>query len=105
MESHVPRTYEQAVQQLLENLGEADKAELRGLTREELPDTHFGLGLWVRNHWLHGQNNQELMRSCAWQAGRAGGDWYWLDPDGASSTIVEGAWKALNGLEPGDDNA
>ena len=105
MESYVPRTYEQAVQQLLEELGEAEKAELRGLTQEQLPRTHFGLGLWVRNHWLHARNSRELLRSCAEQAGRAGAEWYFMDPDGASSTIIEGAWKVLQGHEAGNDNA
>ena len=47
---------ERSAEDLIRNLSEEDKAAL--LQNPEYADHHFGLGMYIRNHYIY--NNQEL---------------------------------------------
>jgi hypothetical protein len=91
-----PETLNEAVDRLLSELSEADKAKIKSMEKEDLWDVHFSLGLSIRNRFGLHAGNRKLMESCARQL-------HPNDPkptfafheDDASSVIVEALWERL----------
>ena len=81
MKTKIPQTKQEAFDQLNEVLSEKDKSDLLLSDAEEY---HFGLGLWIRNNWIHGQNEEEVNRLA--KAFRT--DILFLDPDSLSEKII-----------------
>jgi len=52
MAQQLPTTWREAYSQLDEQLSIKERRELA--KAKDLDDYHFGLGLWIRNHWIHG---------------------------------------------------
>ena len=100
----IPGTYEDAVEVLLSELSDKDRAVLRGMSRTELVGPHFGLGLSVRNRWLWNSDG-ELLRSCAERGGGVGVERAMMHPDTASALIVEAVWERLQGEGKGEEAA
>lgn len=108
MVSYFPAdTVEQAVSILLESMNEDDRRALAAIPEDEVVvQCHFGLSMWVRNHFMLFADGNPLVADCVRFAGDChtsayGGE---LHPDDASAIIVQEAWKVLNGGEAPDND-
>lgn len=82
-----PATVEATVDDLLETMPESARNELAAMPEEDLPLTHFGIGLHIRNHYgLWGGNRELIEDACGDLA---------CHPDDASGRIVKALWKRL----------
>jgi len=84
-----PRTVEEAVNRLIQEMSEEDRETLKNTPEKDLIMYHFSLGMWVRNEFGLWQGNEELLKSCATKEP-------FIHPDDASSIIIEELWKKLN---------
>ncbi len=85
-----PRTVEEAVDRLLSSMSEKDKQSFKNTPEKDLIMFHFGLGTHIRNEFGLWQGNTELLKSCEKES-------YFVDPDDASSIIIEALRKKLRG--------
>lgn len=83
-----PQTVDQAVDLLLTELNDEDKAAIRAMSKSDLIDLHFSLGMHIRNAFGLWQGNEALLRSCR----GAGG---YIHPDDAGMVIIEALWRRL----------
>ena len=83
---NAPKTLEAAIERMIVELSDEDKATVRSTAEEDLIKFHFDWGMGIRNAWLYG--NEDLMQSCG------GGH-----PDDASQVIIHAVWKRLR-LDP-----
>jgi hypothetical protein len=81
------KTVDTAVDILLANLSSEDLDELRQLPEDRLIDTHFGLGMYVRNRFALWQNAELVQDAC-------GGD-YPMHEDKVSAVIAKALWERL----------
>src|SRR5260370_21723319 len=79
-----PSTLDEAVERLLDGMGEADKKMVRDTKKEDLIQLHHGCGTGIRNEFGLWRGNTNLLADC-----RA------HDPDGASIVIIETIWQRL----------
>ena len=79
-----PRTVDQALDRLIEEVPAKNKREIRALKKENLIRLHMGLGLYIRNFYGLRRGNKALRESTHQQ-----------DPDGASMVIIEAFWQRL----------
>lgn len=84
----VPQSVEEAVEILMEEVDNRNKLAIKQMDKDNLVDLHFGLGLYIRNNFIHGKNNEELLESC----GSAD-----MQRDDASMVIMEAFWERLQG--------
>ena len=82
--SRWPRTVDEAVDLLAANLSKEMKAELRGMTRDDLIEGSHDLRIHIRSQFGIPQNRPLLE-----DTGKK------LDPDGAVAVIVETLWRRL----------
>jgi len=84
----VPDTYEAALDCLDALLSDESKSRIDSMSHGGLAMTHFGLGLWIRNNWIHGDRAPVAasMREMGF-----------LHPDDMSGVIIEGYWARRNG--------
>ncbi len=105
MENDWSGTVDEAVTQLLEILSDEEKETLRKIPKSTVKgECHFGLSVWVRNHFGLHRANEALLNDC----GRMNGDFiatvqgkeiFLIDPDSASGIIIMAAWKRLRATE------
>ena len=81
MEGKIPHTKQEAFARLDEVLSEKDKCDLQ---TGDATDFHFSLGLWIRNNWIHGQDDEDV--DCLARAFRTG---LFFDPDTLSEKIIK----------------
>jgi hypothetical protein len=86
-----PVTCDEAAARAIEKMGPGGVERLRSLTREELIELHFSLGLNIRNGFGLWDGNPALLDSCARTAGGT------PDPDSASMMIITRAWEIVHG--------
>ena len=56
----IPKTEEQAFVILDGIVTDEDMAEFRAQTRNDfVADEHFGLGMWIRNNWIYGPDEED----------------------------------------------
>lgn len=82
-----PTTVEATVEDLLKHMPESARKELAAMSEKDLPLTHFGIGLYIRNHYGLWRGNKELVRDACGEPV--------CHPDDASGKIVEALWKRL----------
>lgn len=87
--SNFPETVDAVVRLLLALVPPQEQGRIALLTRSELIDLHFGLGMWIRNNLGLWQGNLVLMQACRPQ-----------NPDDASVFLIEAFWQHLRDLEP-----
>ncbi|MHC4418834.1 MAG: DUF6794 domain-containing protein [Planctomycetota bacterium] len=91
----LPRTYEEAVAELLAVMSAEDKRSVQSTPKDDLIEFHFGWGMGIRNDFgLWGGSNKQLLESCAKRSGVEH-----IHPDDASMLIIEGVWEALQSEE------
>ena len=59
METKIPQTKQEAFAQLDAMLSEEDMSEL---AKGDAIEYHFSLGLWIRNNWIYGQEEEDVKR-------------------------------------------
>ncbi|WP_242108931.1 DUF6794 domain-containing protein [Luteimonas aquatica] len=82
-----PLTVEATVTDLAKRMPEPARKQLAAMSREDLAGTHFGIGLYIRNHYGLWRGNQSLLKSAC--------DGSTCHPDDASGKIVEALWQRL----------
>ena len=83
-----PKTVNEAVTILVSKLGRDQKAELRGMTRDDLIEGSHDLRIHIRNQFGIPQNRPLLE-----DTGKK------LDPEGAIMVIVEALWRRLQKVQ------
>jgi hypothetical protein len=79
-----PATLDEAVNQIVSQLSDEDKARVRKTQRDDLIMFHLGWGTGIRNAFGLWRGNKALLESCG------GGH-----PDDASMRIIEAVWERL----------
>ena len=82
METKIPQTKQEAFAQLDEMLSEKDQSEL---VKSDPIEYHFSLGMWIRNNWIYGQEEEDVKRLA--KAFRT--EMLIFDADGLSEKIIE----------------
>jgi hypothetical protein len=85
-----PKTVEEAVDRLIEELSLKDRTTLGNLTEDELSLLHINLGEYIRNEFGLWSGNEALMASCCFIAKRDK-----IHEDEASSIIIKELWSRL----------
>lgn len=88
MKKYCPLTKEIAFARLDKRLSEEDKNAI--LKAKDSIEFHFSLGLWIRNTWIYG-NEEERVEALAKDLGE---EMFW-DADSLSSAILDGYKKHL----------
>lgn len=84
-----PKTFEEAVEMVLEDLEPGERRELKSMAEGDLWQCHFGLALYIRNNYGLWEEGWPLM----------GPDSLPTHPDDASNRIVEEVWRRLQTTE------
>ena len=88
MKKYCPQTKEIAFSRLDKRLSEEDKKAI--LKAKGMYDFHFTLGMWIRNTWIYG-NEEERVEALAKDLGE---EIFW-DADSVSSALLDGYKKHL----------
>ena len=59
MATKIPKTKNEAFALLDAMLSEKEKSEL---VKSDPIEYHFTLGMWIRNNWIHGQEEEDVRR-------------------------------------------
>jgi len=89
-EHQLPRTVEEAVDQLISELPLKGKTKIASRKEEDLVYLHLSLGEYIRSKFGLRSGNKELMESCCSVSGKKG-----LHEDEASDLIIKEFWKTL----------
>ena len=85
-----PKTVEQAVERLIDELSLKDRTTLGNLAEDELINLHINLGEYIRNEFGLWSGNEDLMSSCCTIAKMDK-----IHEDTASTIIIEALWERL----------
>ena len=91
MKKYCPLTKEITFARLYQRLSEEDKKTI--LKSKDTIEFHFTLGMWVRNTWIYG-NEEERIEALVKDLGE---DIFW-DADSISSALLDGYKKHLKQL-------
>ena len=59
MNEIIPKTKKECFTQLDEMLSDEEKSEL---VKSDPIEYHFSLGMWIRNNWIYGQEEEDVKR-------------------------------------------
>ena len=93
-----PRTLEDAVARLISELTPEMRSAMLVMSREQLVELHFGLGMAIRNDYGLHDPDSPLMGDAVEKLGLG----YLRDPDVVSGRIIEHAWRALQSQSGAD---
>lgn len=93
MKKYCPLTKEIAFARLDKRLSEVDKKAV--LKAKDMIEFHFTLGMWIRNTWIYG-NEEERVETLAKDLGEES---FW-DADSLSSALLDHYKKHLRILAP-----
>lgn len=85
--SDIPRNIDECIQKLFEILSKEKLDDIKSLSKDELAWEHIGLGLWIRNHWIHKYPDGPLVQSFTERGIE--------DPDEMSSEVLSLLWQNL----------
>lgn len=88
MAEQLPKTLDEAVDILLRELSDQDRAALQATSEDELIDLHFSLGQWTRSRFKLWNENWALVEALGC-----------FHPDSASEEIIRAAWERLQSKE------
>jgi hypothetical protein len=83
-----PRTIDEAVERLREDLSVEALAAVAAMSEDGLRACHFGLGMYIRNEFGLWQQGSPLLQDCMKDA-------VYIHPDDASMLIVRALWAKL----------
>jgi hypothetical protein len=85
-----PSTREEAIAWIISQLSESQKDEIRSMELQDfLVDSHFSLGMWIRNQLFYGNPQRERLE------GTLMDDSVSLHADDLSRKLLEDVWKVL----------
>ena len=94
-EAKIPVTTRQAFKILDEQMTEEDIRAALSQTKDDFAiDQHFGLGMWIRNNWIYGDEDEEecvtkRRQACAAMlTGQREGEFVLCDPDMMSEELL-----------------
>ena len=90
--STLPKTVEEAVDRLINELSLKDRTTLSNLSEDELINLHISLGEYIRNEFALWSGNDDLMSSCCAIAKTDK-----IHEDTASTIIIRELWGTLRG--------
>lgn len=90
--TNLPRTVDEAVDQLMAQMSPDDLTAIREMSVNDLISLHFSLGMTIRNQFGLWRGNDALLESCASVRGVPSG---FFHPDSASGVIIEALWRRL----------
>ena len=85
-----PKTVQEAVDRLIDELSLKDRTTISNLPEDELINLHISLGEYIRNEFGLWSGNEDLMASCCTIAKTDK-----IHEDTASTIIIEELWKRL----------
>jgi len=88
MAEQLPKTLDEAVDTLLREISDEDKAAFKATPEDDLIDLHLSLGQWIRNRFQLWNENWALVEALGC-----------FEPDSASEEIIHAAWTRLQGEE------
>ena len=88
--SYLPRTVDDAVDDLIRKLSLKDKATIANMTEQELSSLHFSLGKYIRNKYKIWNGNEALISSCRFLLKKKP-----IHEDEVVSLIIKELWKKL----------
>ncbi|MEM7004796.1 MAG: DUF6794 domain-containing protein [Pseudomonadota bacterium] len=88
--SCIPSTFEESLSCLGEILSDDASAEFAEMPYVDLPLAHFGIGLWIRNSWIH-RDDSPVAADLR--------DRGFLHPDDMSGVIIEAFWADARGCK------
>jgi hypothetical protein len=100
-----PTTLDEAVDVIMSELTEEDKASIRGSTRENILHDHYMLGLYIGNSLGLWHGNSKLLVSCGMQKIRSlgitnvSGEYPFTDPYDSSCIILIAIWERLKKID------
>lgn len=88
MAEQLPKTLDEAVDFLLRELNDENKADFKAMPEDDLIDLHLSLGQWIRNRFKLWNENWDLVEALGC-----------FEPDSASEEIIRAAWERLQSKE------
>ena len=95
-----PKTAAEAFKRLDKRLSKEEKKAIR--QAEDVSEFHFGLGMWIRNYWIHGGETENLamLLTDLGEKGTSVGEgdekfYFIMPPDMVSGIILEAYQKHL----------
>jgi hypothetical protein len=88
--SKLPKTVEEAVDRLINELSLKDRTTIGNLAEDQLINLHINLGEYIRNEFRLWSGNKDLMSSCCTIAKMDK-----IHEDTASTIIIEKLWERL----------
>ncbi len=79
-----PKTVDEAITNILADMSDVDKMQIRDTKKDDLILFHHGWGTGIRNEFGLRRGNKELMADCHSE-----------DPDDASMVIIKAVWERL----------
>lgn len=98
MKHEHPRTVQEAIEQLVLQLSQADKLSVAETEEQDLINLHFGLGQVIRNEFGLWRDNCPLLLDCQRIKGKDIANIPGLPtihPDDASMVIIKAFWRRL----------
>ncbi len=91
--NRLPKTVDEAVDQIIKEMSIDDTVKMSKLSEMELAPIKLALRAYVQQRLEESGINQDLKASCCEVAGKG------LDEVGASTVIIDELWRKLRGLE------
>lgn len=88
--SGLPRTVEEAVDQLIPKISLKDRVTIANMSKEELSGLDMSLGNYIRNQFRLWSENHELLDTCRFFSDKTE-----LTADDAASIIIRALWEKL----------
>ena len=86
----LPKTVAESVDHIISGLSLQDRVKIAHLKKKDLKQTHFSLGLYIKDQWLRKDMKGELFKSCLKISGKGH-----LNENGAAFVIIEKLWDNL----------
>ena len=88
--SIIPKTVDEAVDEIIAAMPLNEKVKVANLKKEDLAQTSFSLGLYIKDQWFRKNMNRELFESCIDISGNNQ-----LNENGAAFVIIQKLWNSL----------
>lgn len=88
--SRVPKTVDEAVADIITDMLLHERVKMANLKKEDLTQTSFSLGLYIKEQWFRKDMNRELFESCREISGKDQ-----LNENGAAFVIIQKLWSNL----------
>lgn len=105
-----PTTLDEAINVIMSELTEEDKASIRETKRDDVLKQHYMLGLYIGNSLGLWHGNRKLLISCGMQKVQSlglqnvKGDYPYTDPYDSSCIILIAIWEQLQGFDDENKN-